>query len=216
MEQHTNIDKNSLKYKLAVLRGTIIGRIQIFNTSLISTLIVWFTVVKAWIKDPVNWRQYLLEEHDAYSKFIAERTKVLSSFESPLEAHQQWVTLLLNETLSQKKEMKFLMPQGNLVNFTDWHIEEQFVVFTNGKGSRHICSLAYAEGACSPASNRQGDMIQSLSGIELGTNRKVIKTSTVVPFNFKGTKENPYVLINDKNLMSFEELNKIIPGRKDG
>lgn len=178
---------------------------------LLGKVAIAYVVSKAFLKDPLDWRKQLQEEYKPYEMFISARKDAIAQY-----GYNEYVLFILKETLKKTKNT-FKLGGGNTILVRSYRIDE-----TNGQmvfnGLEHIrASLEFVEGMCGISNNKQADMRKALDGLsfQMSNRKKELKTSTVVPFYGKGNEENPYVLINDEHLLSFQELSNLIPGGKN-
>lgn len=153
------------------------------------------------IQDPFGpWREALYKSlNPAYKLFIEARKDSLAKL-----PYHDYVLALWK---TRKRPAQFLLPSGTKINLHSIQITQSGVLIND----QWRTSLQYLEGLFGVASPRHDDMKQTLDyfqSLKLKSLKKPLKVSTVVPFYDR----EACVLVNDEYIISYPELDKMIPG----
>lgn len=171
---------------------------------------LYYTIAKAFIQNPWEWRENLIPENKAFDLFIKGRTMALDRGQ-----YIEYVSLLLEDTLKTRKG-SFKLSGNNYIKVDkfEYDKEEEKFIFNDKPHLR--CSPYFIEGMCGISSNKQAEVRQSLlyyGEIKTQAMKKPVKIATIVPYYAKTSNgEYDYVLINDAMIINYNNLDKLVPG----
>lgn len=173
-----------------------------------------YTIAKAFIQDPFDWRNKLLAEHPSFMLFMEARAEALKA-----GIYKDYVLSLLNTRL-QQSEGKFILSGNNNINVESFDYDEERELIVFNKRPHLSCSLYFAEGVCGIKSRKQQDVQEALAyfgQIQTTQMKKPLAVASIVPYYAKTSNgKYDYVLINDKMIINAENLSKTIPGHSGG